>query len=291
MVDDVEVAIVSERVQYLDANGKLITESLKDYTRKAVRKAYTSLSAFLNAWNDADRKQAIIDELASQGVFLDELADQVGRDIDAFDLVCHVAFDQPPQGPVKNAPTTSASAIFSASMVIRPGPCLKPCSTSTPMQDFKSVETLEILKVDPLTQFGTPVEIVNLFGGKQNYLAAVQELEFSSTRKPPDPCRTSPDIVKTIQDIMRKDAGTYGDAQRLEQLGWMFFLKIFDDREKELELIRDSYKSPLPNPPALVRLGHRCGRDHRRCPARLRQQHVVAKAQGLDRRRGQDCAA
>jgi hypothetical protein len=54
-------------------------------------------------------------------------------------------------------------------------------------------------------------------------------------------------IVKTIQDIMRKDAGTYGDAQRLEQLGWMFFLKIFDDREKELELLRDSYRSPCPN--------------------------------------------
>ena len=53
-------------------------------------------------------------------------------------------------------------------------------------------------------------------------------------------------IVKTIQDIMRKDAGTYGDAQRLEQLGWMFFLKIFDDREKEMEVLRDNYKSPLP---------------------------------------------
>lgn len=52
-------------------------------------------------------------------------------------------------------------------------------------------------------------------------------------------------IVKTIQDIMRKDAGTYGDAQRLEQLGWMFFLKIFDDREKEMDLVRDDYKSPL----------------------------------------------
>jgi len=53
-------------------------------------------------------------------------------------------------------------------------------------------------------------------------------------------------IIKTIQDIMRKDAGTYGDAQRLEQLGWMFFLKIFDAHEQELELLRDSYKSPLP---------------------------------------------
>jgi type I restriction enzyme M protein len=54
-------------------------------------------------------------------------------------------------------------------------------------------------------------------------------------------------IVKSIQDIMRKDAGTYGDAQRLEQLGWMFFLKIFDDREQELEALRDKYRSPLPN--------------------------------------------
>ena len=54
-------------------------------------------------------------------------------------------------------------------------------------------------------------------------------------------------LVKTIQDIMRKDAGTYGDAQRLEQLGWMFFLKIFDDREAEMAALNDDYRSPLPN--------------------------------------------
>lgn len=54
-------------------------------------------------------------------------------------------------------------------------------------------------------------------------------------------------LVKSIQDIMRKDAGTYGDAQRIEQMAWLFFLKIFDDRETELELMRDRYKSPLPD--------------------------------------------
>ena len=112
---------------------------------------------------------------------------------------------------------------------------------------LKSVESLEILKVDPLTTFGTPIEIVKLFGGK-----ARLPRRHPRTRKRPlsrkqhKPCPTSPTIVKTIQDIMRKDAGIYGDAQRLEQLGWMFFLKIFDDREKELELLRDNYKSPLP---------------------------------------------
>src|SRR5438093_662496 len=53
-------------------------------------------------------------------------------------------------------------------------------------------------------------------------------------------------IIKSIQDIMRKDVGVDGDAQRISQLVWMFFLKIFDDREAELELIEDDYNSPLP---------------------------------------------
>ena len=95
-VDNVEVRVATERVQYLDANGKLITESLKDYSRKALLQAYASLDGFLTAWNDAEKKQAILEELSAQGVFLDELAEQVGRDYDAFDLICHVAFDQPP---------------------------------------------------------------------------------------------------------------------------------------------------------------------------------------------------
>ena len=95
---------------------------------------------------------------------------------------------------------------------------------------IKSVESLEILKVDPLTAFGTPVEIVSLFGGKPGYLAAIRELETALYENA----------------ALRKDTGTCGDAERLEQLGWMFFLKIFDDREKELEVLRDSCKSPLP---------------------------------------------
>ena len=95
-VDDVAVTVATERVQYLDADGKLITESLRDYTRKTVQKEFASLTSFLRRWNNARRKQAIVEELALRGVFLEELAEQVGRDLDAFDLICHVAFDQPP---------------------------------------------------------------------------------------------------------------------------------------------------------------------------------------------------
>src|SRR5205823_3262469 len=95
-VDDVEVTVATERVQYLDADGKLITESLKDYTRKTLQNEFQSLNDFLTKWNETDRKQAVLDELFSKGVFLHELSDQVGNDYDAFDLICHVAFDQPP---------------------------------------------------------------------------------------------------------------------------------------------------------------------------------------------------
>jgi type I restriction enzyme R subunit len=176
VVDDVEVSIVCERVQYLDANGKLITASLKDYTRNAVHKAYASLSAFLNAWNDADRKQAVIDELATHGVFFDELAEQVGRDLDTFDLICHIAFDQPPRTRRERADKVRKRNVF-GKYGDKARAVLEALLDKYADAGLKSVESLEILKVDPLTRFGTPVEIVHFFGGKQNYLIAIQELE------------------------------------------------------------------------------------------------------------------
>jgi type I restriction enzyme R subunit len=176
-VNDVEVAIVTERVQYLDADGKLITESLKDYTRKTVRSEYASLNAFLNAWKTADRRQAILDELAMRGVFLDELAEQVGREFDAFDLICHVAFDEPPRTRRERAEAIKKRHIF-AKHGDKARAVLNALIDKYADAGLKSVKSLEILKVDPLTSFGTPIEIVNLFGGKQRYLAAIHELEM-----------------------------------------------------------------------------------------------------------------
>jgi type I restriction enzyme R subunit len=96
VLGDVTVYVVSERVQYYGPEGKLITESLKDYPRSNVRKDYGSLDDFLRRWNTAERKAAIIKELEPQGLLLEPLADEVGKDFDPFDLICHVAFDQPP---------------------------------------------------------------------------------------------------------------------------------------------------------------------------------------------------
>ena len=176
IVDDVEVTVATERMQYLDADGRLITESLKDYTRKAVRKAYASLNAFLNAWNEADRKQAIVDELAAQGVFIDELAEQVNRDLDAFDLICHVAFDQKPLTRRERADKVRKRNVF-GKYGEKTRAVLEALLDKYADAGLKSVESLDILKVDPLSTFGTPIEIVKLFGGTLKYLAAIQELE------------------------------------------------------------------------------------------------------------------
>ncbi len=90
------VTIVAERIEYLDEYGKLVTESLRDYSKKTLRKRFASLNDFLTQWKGAERKEAIIEELRNEGLLLDPLAEEVGKDLDPFDLICHVAFDQPP---------------------------------------------------------------------------------------------------------------------------------------------------------------------------------------------------
>ena len=90
------MTVLKQRVQYIDNNGKLITESLTDYTRRNILSQYTTLSDFLTAWNNASRKQVILDALEEQGVLIKELQEQIGREFDPFDLLCHIAYDQPP---------------------------------------------------------------------------------------------------------------------------------------------------------------------------------------------------
>jgi type I restriction enzyme R subunit len=175
-VNDVEVFVATERVQYLDEHGKLITESLKDYSRNALRNTYASLNHFLTAWNDADKKQAILKELVGKGVFLDDLADIVRNDYDAFDLICHVAFDQPPLTRRERAEKVKKRNVF-AKYGDKARGVLDALLQKYADTGITSVESLEILKVEPLTGFGTPIEIVTLFGGKLGYLAAIHQLE------------------------------------------------------------------------------------------------------------------
>ena len=175
-VNNVEIRVATERVQYLDASGKLITESLKDYSRKTVLNSYASLNEFLSAWNDADRKNVILEELAAKGVFLDELAGEVGRDFEVFDLICHVAFDQPPLTRKERADKVKKKDVF-GKYSEKAREVLNALLEKYADSGIRSVESLDILKVDPLSGLGTPIEILKLFGGKPGYLAALQDLE------------------------------------------------------------------------------------------------------------------
>ncbi len=176
VVDDVPVTVVAERVQYYGKDGKLITESLKDYTRKSVLKGFTSLDSFLSAWTDAQQKTAIIDELERQGVFLEALADEVGKDLDPFDLVCHVAWGQPPLTRRERAENVRKRDYFTkygetARQV------LNALLDKYADEGIVHIEDIRILTVQPLSDLGTPMEIIDAFGGQEAYLKALRELE------------------------------------------------------------------------------------------------------------------
>ncbi|TGL20560.1 DEAD/DEAH box helicase [Leptospira bourretii] len=175
-VDSVEVRVASERVQYFDANGKLVTESLKDYTRKTVTKEFSTLDEFRKHWNATERKQAILEELANQGVFLEALAEDVGKDVDPFDLICHVVWDKRPFTRRERADRVKKTNYFekygeAARKVL--DALLEKYADSGVVQ----IEETQILTINPFPEFGTPMEIIQNFGGIEKYNEAITSLE------------------------------------------------------------------------------------------------------------------
>ncbi|MCA3014812.1 MAG: DEAD/DEAH box helicase family protein [Myxococcaceae bacterium] len=175
-VADVPVEVIAQRVQYYGKDGQLITESLRDYTRKAIRQKFASLDSFLKTWSKADQKRAIVDELQKEGVFIEAVAEDVGKDFSPFDLICHVAFDQPPLTRKERANNVRKRNYFTkygdACRAVLEGLLAK--FESDGVDD---IEDINVLKVQPLAQLGTPTELVRRFGDKSGYQKAVRELE------------------------------------------------------------------------------------------------------------------
>ena len=174
-VDGVSATIVAERVEYLDENGKLVTESLRDFTRKALKRRFASLDDFLKRWKGAGRKQAIIEELASEGLVLDPLADEVGKDLDPFDLICHVAFDQPPLTRRERAERVRKRDIFTK--YGEQARAVLDALLDKYQDGVLDLDDANVLRISPLNTFGTPVELVRAFGGKPGFQKAVHDLQ------------------------------------------------------------------------------------------------------------------
>lgn len=175
-VNGVNVAILNERIQYMDGNGKLITGSLKDYTRQKIREQYQSLDNFLNKWNKTDKKQVIIEELTEQGVVFENLKEAINKEMDIFDMICHTAFDQPPLTRTERANRVKKRDYFTKYKE-QTRKVLEALLDKYADEGIENIEDMKILQVNPLNQFGSPVEIVKLFGGKKQYIKALSELE------------------------------------------------------------------------------------------------------------------
>jgi len=175
-VKDVEVKILSEKVQYYAEDGSLVTESLKDYTKKTVHNEFRTLDEFLTQWNKAERKQAIIEELAEQGVLFDELERTVGRDYDPFDLILHVAYDQKPLTRQERANNVKKQDYFTK-YGDKVRNVLEKLLDKYANDGIENLESMEVLKLEDFNEEGSVIEIIREFGGRDDYLIAVQELE------------------------------------------------------------------------------------------------------------------
>ncbi len=175
-IDGVGADIVAERVEYLDENGKLVTESLRDYTRKAMRQRFSSLDDFLRRWKQTERKHALIEELAEEGLPLDAIADELGLDLDPFDLICHIAFDAKPLTRKERADNVKKRDVFTK-YGTQARAVLEALLEKYAGDGVISIDDPKILKINPFSGMGTEVELIRAFGKKNDYIRAVHEMQ------------------------------------------------------------------------------------------------------------------
>ncbi|ENO1601195.1 DEAD/DEAH box helicase family protein [Escherichia coli] len=184
-VNGVAVGVIAQRVQYYDADGKLVTESFKDYTRKTLLKEYASLDDFTRKWQDADRKEAIIHELEQQGIIWEVLAEEVGKDLDPFDMLCHVVYGQPPLTRKERAENVRKRNYFTkyseAAQAV-----LDNLLDEYADAGVQEIESIQVLKLKPFDSMGTLPEIIKTgFGDRNGYNQALSELENEIYQLPP----------------------------------------------------------------------------------------------------------
>lgn len=175
-VAGVDVSVLNERVQHLDANGKLITETLKDYTKKSILQEFRTLDDFLARWNSAHKKKAVIDELESHGIIVENLMAEAKKDLDVFDLVCHIAWDRPALSRRERAENVKKRNYFTK-YGEKARQIIEALLDKYADEGIENIEDLAVLRIEPFNNMGTPAEIVQIFGGRDQYLHAIEELE------------------------------------------------------------------------------------------------------------------
>lgn len=177
-VKEAEVEIINEQVQYLGPDGKLITESLNDFTKKNVKERFRSLNDFIQQWNIVDQKRTLIEELEREGLLIDALREEIpqGKDYDAFDLILHIAYGQKPLTRKERARKVQKDAYFSK-YGDKARKVIDALLEKYGDEGIENLENPEVLRVNPLNKLGRPLEIMKLFGGKEGYRKMIEEIE------------------------------------------------------------------------------------------------------------------
>jgi len=176
-VNNIPVSVASERVQYYGKDGKLITESLKQYSKDNIVNEFNTLEGFIYKWNNTNKKQVLLEEMAEQGILIEALREEVGKDLDAFDLICHVAFDMPALTRKDRAENIKKRNYF-AKYGEKARKVLEGLLEKYVNDGIVSIEDTAVLNLKPLSEMGSPVELVRAFGLKEDFEKAVKELEY-----------------------------------------------------------------------------------------------------------------
>lgn len=175
-VNNVEVMLISERVQYYDEDGKLITESLKDFTRRNILRDYASLDDFLTLWTSDEKRSVIIEELTAKGIFIDELRKMYPADVDDFDLICDIAYGIKPLTKSDRAKNSKVNAVL-ASYSDKCKQILEILLEKYSNDEIDELTDSKILKLPEFNEYGNPMKIASLFGGLNGYLNAVHQVQ------------------------------------------------------------------------------------------------------------------
>ncbi len=176
-IDEVPVTLAYKQTQYLGPDGRLITESLRDYTRRQILREYSSLDDFINNWDKHKQKYFILQELADQGVLLSDLQHDIGQDLDPFDLILHVAFDRKKLMSRTERANNVRKRNYLNKYSETARKVLESLLEKYADEGLEHIENINILNINPFSSFGSPVEIIEEFGGREGYYEAISNLE------------------------------------------------------------------------------------------------------------------
>lgn len=177
-VDHVPVRILNETVYYYDKDGKIVAESMKEYNAKTIKEEFATMDDFIRRWSEEDRKDVILEELLDKGVLMEELEEEFGKEYDSFDLILHVAYGQKMLTRSERARRIKQSEKMTKySGVARD--VIEALIEKYQDAGFNEFDNVQVLKIDPLSQMGSPMQLAQSFGGKQAFIQAMRELEDS----------------------------------------------------------------------------------------------------------------